>query len=132
MAMLRRLAAIVALVFLVACVSAKEYKGAVTKIDSDKKTVTVKVGSDEKTFAYSDASEFVGPKGAIPHDKLGKFAAQLTGAKGGVPATIETQEKDGKEVVANGHPVMSKLTLTFGSPARSGGKVPPDVKGQKD
>jgi hypothetical protein len=109
--MLRKVAAILTLVVVVACVSAKEYKGSITKLDALKKTVTVKVGDDEKTFSYTDSTEFVGNKGkTISQDRLSKIADKL-GDKG-MPATIVTEEKDGTEVVKNGNPLASKVTIS--------------------
>jgi hypothetical protein len=111
--MLRKLTALLALVFVVACVSAKEYKGSITKLDTEKKTMTVKVGDEEKTFAYTDTTEFVaGKKGALDHEKLKGFAEKLS--EKARPATVETTEKDGKEEMKDGHAVVSKVTLTRG------------------
>jgi hypothetical protein len=111
--MVRKLAAVLALVFVVACVSAKEYKGTITKVDTAKKTVTVKVDGDEKTFNYSDKTEFVksgkgGKEKAIASADLKTWASKI-GPKG-APATITTDEKDGKETV-------SKVTLGGKRPA---------------
>src|SRR5947209_9590510 len=116
--MLRKLTAVLALGFVVACVSAKEYKGTVTKIDTDKHTITAKVDGEDKTFGYTDSTEFMrqGRGGkeakAIPSDKLGIVAERV--AEKGAPATIVTDEKDGKEVVKGGKPVASKVTIGGG------------------
>jgi len=108
--MLRKLTALLALALVVACVSAKEYKGTVTKIDTDKKTVTVKIDDADKTIAYTDKTEFVRGKGkAIPQENLSKLAEKL-GDKG-FAATITTDEKDGKEVVTDGNPVATKISF---------------------
>jgi hypothetical protein len=109
--MLRKITAVVALAVVVACVSAKEYKGTITKIDPDKKTVTVKVDDKDKTFAYTDKSDFLkGDGSAIPHDFLSKVSERIE-KKGPIPATITTDEKDGKEVEANGNPVATKFAF---------------------
>jgi hypothetical protein len=106
--MLRKITALLALALIVACVSAKEYKGSITKIDTDKKTVTFKVDDSDKTFSYTDKSEFVGGKGPIPQENLSKFAGKVAGRK----ATIQTDEKDGKEVVdKDGNAVIKSLTI---------------------
>jgi hypothetical protein len=108
--MFRKLTAILALAFVVACVSAKEYMGTVTKIDTLKKTMTVKVGDEEKTFVYTDKTEMVGRKGkTITQDNLTKMADKL-GDKG-APATIVTEEADGKEVAKDGNAVATKITF---------------------
>jgi hypothetical protein len=108
--MFRKLTAILALAFVVACVSAKEYMGTVTKIDDLKKTVTVKVGDDEKTFSYSDKTEMTGRKGkTMTVDQVSK-RLQAVGDKG-MAATIVTEEKDDKEVVKDGNPVVTKITF---------------------
>jgi hypothetical protein len=111
--MLRKITAVLALALVVACVSAKEYKGTVTKVDSAKKTLTVKVGDDEKTFVYSDKTEFIGRKGkAVTQEQLPKMAEKA--GDRGMAATIVTEEKDDKEVVKDGNPVASKVTFMGG------------------
>jgi hypothetical protein len=108
--MLRKITAVLALALVVACVSAKEYKGTVTKIDVLKKTLIVKVGDDEKTFSYSGKTEFLGRKGqAVNEDRLTQISEKLGK---GVPATVVTEEKDDKEVVKAGNPLASKVTFT--------------------
>ncbi len=109
--MFRKVFAALALVLVVACVSAKEYKGTVTKIDTEKKTLTVKVDDAEKTFVYTDSTEFTGGKGgkSIPADGLSKLADRV--ASKARPATVVTEEKDGKEVLKDGNPVASKVQL---------------------
>jgi hypothetical protein len=109
--MLRKLTAVAALTVLVACVSAKEYKGNVTKIDTEKKTITAKVDDSEKTFSYTDKTEFVRGNGkTLPQTALSKLADKL-GEKG-MAATIATDEKDGKEVTdKDGNAVLKTVTL---------------------
>jgi hypothetical protein len=109
--MLKKLTAVVALIVLVACVSAKEYKGNITKINTDKKTVTVKIDDADKTFSYTDKTEFVGRKGnTIPQDNLSKLADKI--GERSAPATLTTDEKDGKEVTdKDGNAVLKNITL---------------------
>jgi hypothetical protein len=109
--MLRKIVALGALAVVVACVSAKEYTGTMTKIDEDKKTVTVKVDDKEHVFSYTDKTEFLRAKNgkAIPQEFLSKLAEKI-GDKG-IPATVTTDEKDGKEVVKGGHAVATKFTV---------------------
>jgi hypothetical protein len=116
--MLRRVAAVLALVLVVACVSAKEYKGTITKLDIDKKTVTVKVDGEEKTFVYSDKSEFLKGNGkSIPQEALSKLAERI-GDKG-IPGTVETDEKDGKEVSDKDGKVVIKSLKLMGKKQKS-------------
>jgi hypothetical protein len=106
--MLRRITALLAVALLVACVSAKEYKGSITKIDTDKKTVTIKVDDKDKTFSYTDKTEFVGGKGPISQENFAKFAGKVAGRN----ATIETDEKDGKEVTdKDGNAVLKSMKV---------------------
>lgn len=94
-------------------VLAKEYKGAVTKIDTASKTITVKVDGADKVFAYGDDTSFVTSKGkAMSGEMLTKFAEKLK--KNTPPVTIESAEKDAKEVAKDGNPVAAKVT--FGPP----------------
>ncbi len=94
-------------------VFAKEYKGDVTKIDTEKKLVTVKIDGEEKVFAYTDESTFVGGgKGGaktLDKDGIAKTAEKL--GKRARPATIVTEEKDEKEVMKDGKLVISKVTF---------------------
>src|SRR5262249_21362961 len=100
--MVRKIIAVAALAVVVACVSAKEYKGTMTKIDEDKKTVTVKVDDKDHVFTYTDKTEFLRGNGkAIPQEFLSKLAEKI-GDKG-IPTTVTTDEKDGKEVEKDGH-----------------------------
>jgi hypothetical protein len=112
--MVRNLAALFALAICVNCVSAKEYKGTATKIDTDKKTVTVKIDDTEKTFSYSDSTEFVrGKNKAVAQSDLSKLSTQIS-AKG-VAVTITTDEKDGKEVMdKDGNLTLTKVTIGGG------------------
>lgn len=90
-------------------VLAKEYKGAVSKIDTAAKTITVKVDGADKVFAYGDDTSFINAKGkALSGEMLTKFAEKL---KKAAPATIESAEKDGKEVAKDGNPVAAKVTF---------------------
>jgi hypothetical protein len=108
--MLRKITALLALALIVACVSAKEYTGNITKIDTDKKLVTVKIDDKEKTFAYTDKTEFLkGDGSAIPQEFLSKLGGKL-GDKGR-KATVTTDEKDGKEVETDGNAVATKFAL---------------------
>jgi hypothetical protein len=92
---------------------AKEHKGNVTKVDPDKNLITVKVGDEEKTFTFTDKTMFIGPKGKeISREGLSKLAEKL--AEKARPATIETEEKDGTEVVKDGKPVATKVTFRRG------------------
>ena len=108
--MLRKITAVFALAFVVAAVSAKEYKGTITKVDPDKKLVTVKIDDKDKTFTYTDKTEFLKGNGtAIPQEFLSKVGDRA--AKKGIPATITTDEKDGKEVITDGNPVATKFAF---------------------
>jgi hypothetical protein len=108
--MLRKFTAVFALALVVACVSAKEYKGTATKLDSDKKTVTIKVDDKETTITFSDKTEFFRGTDAIPQDFLSKVAKRVN-SKGVPNAVIVTDEKDGKEVLKDGNPVATKVTF---------------------
>jgi hypothetical protein len=93
---------------------AKEYQGRVTNLDTDKHTLTVKVGDEEKTFVYTDKTTFTGKKGNdIPQEKLAGFAEKVISKKG-ASATIVTEETDGKEVLKDGKAVVSKVTFKGG------------------
>lgn len=104
--MLRKLTAVLALVLAVACVSAKEYMGTITKVDTVKKTMTVKVGDEEKTFSYSDKTVITGRKGnSMTPEQVSK---QIE--KGRQPnVTLTTEEQDGKEVIKDGNPFATKI-----------------------
>jgi hypothetical protein len=112
--MVRKLAAVLALAFVVACVSAEEYKGTITKVDMAKKTLTVKVDGDVKTLTYDDKTTFV-RSGKDGGEKtvadLKAWAAKLKSK--GAAATVWTEKKDGKETV-------TKVTVGGGK----GGKTP--------
>ncbi len=117
--MVRKLAAVLALVFVVACVSADEYKGTITKVDLAKKTLTVKVDGDVKTLTYDDKTTFV----RSAKDGNEKTVADLKGwaaklKSKGAAATVWTEKKDGKETV-------TKVTVGKTGPR------PPRVPGQK-
>jgi hypothetical protein len=86
---------------------AKEYKDVrITKIDGD--TVTVKIGDDEKTFTLGDKATIKRGDNTLDKEKLGKV---LEKAKKGISATIETEEKDDKEVEKDGKKVLKSITL---------------------
>jgi hypothetical protein len=109
--MVRKIIAVAALAVVVACVSAKEYVGKMTKIDEDKKTVTVKVDDKDHVFSFSDKTEFIKGKdgSSIPHEFLSKLGERA--AEKGIPTTVTTAEKDGKEVEKDGHAVATKFLL---------------------
>src|SRR5262245_24580842 len=48
----------------------KEVKGALVKVDVEKKTLTVKTTDGEKTYDVNDETKFVGPKGGAADDGL--------------------------------------------------------------
>jgi hypothetical protein len=108
--MFRKITAVLALALVVACVSAKEYKGTATKLDTDKKTVTIKVDDKETTIGYSDKTEFFRGTDAVAQENLGK-AAKRANSKGIPGIIILTDEKDGKEVLKDGNPVATKVTF---------------------
>jgi hypothetical protein len=109
--MFRKLTAVLVLVLAVACVSAKEYMGSITKVDSVKKTMTVKVGDEEKTFAYSDKTEFIGRKGNTQTaEQVSKQVEKAAEKNRSVTVTITTEEADGKEVVKEGNPFATKVS----------------------
>jgi hypothetical protein len=107
--MLRALTCAFTVVLLFAVtVLAKQYDGTITKIDTDKNIITVKIGDDTKTFVYTDSTEFLSSKDkAISKERLGKLAEKL-GDKGR-PAILNTSEKDDKEEVKDGNPVLAKV-----------------------
>jgi hypothetical protein len=109
--MLRALTCAATLVLLCAVtLLAKEYEGTVTKLDTEKNVVTVKIGDNEKTFAYTDSTEFINAKGkAIKSEKLGKLAEKL--ANKAQDATLVTSEKDDKEEVKDGNPLLKTVTF---------------------
>jgi hypothetical protein len=108
--MLRKIGAILTLLALVTCVSAKEYKGVATKIDQEKKTITVKVDDAEKTFVYTDTTDFLRPNGKpLAQSALTKIAASF--GDNGPKVTIATEEKDGKEVLKDGNATATKITV---------------------
>jgi hypothetical protein len=88
---------------------AKEYKGEVSKIDSTAKTITVKVDGADKVFSFSDDTAFARGKKALDAAGLAKVAEAV--AKKPAEATIESAEKDGKEVVKDGNAVAAKVTF---------------------
>jgi hypothetical protein len=89
-------------------VTAKEYKGTIVKIDGD--VVKVKVGDEEKTFVFGDKTAIVNAKDeAVEKEKLAK-RVEKAGDKG-VGCTIDTEEKDGKEVAKDGKIVLKQIKL---------------------
>jgi len=91
-------------------VLAKEYKGAISKVDTAAMTITVKVDGADKVFAYGVDTSFIGANGkAMSGKALTKFAEKV-GTKPAA-ATIESTEKDSKEVVKDGNPVAAKVTI---------------------
>jgi hypothetical protein len=95
-------AALVAL-FCVGLAFAAEYKGTLTAIDTDAKTIKVKIEDQEKTFKYDDKTEFVQGKKTVETDKL----KDLKIGKKGRPVEFTTTGEGDKEVA-------SKVTLKGG------------------
>jgi hypothetical protein len=94
--MLRKLVgALVLVVLMVGFLVAAEYKGKVKSVDTDKNTITVTVGDDDKTFTVSDDTKIIGRKGTAVKDGLKNEKAFKTGNS----VTITTEKKDDKEVV---------------------------------
>jgi hypothetical protein len=98
--MLNRFISAVAVLFLLAgFLIAAEYKGTLTKIDEGK-TITVKIGDDEKTFKINDKTEFTAKrKGEDVTLKADQVAKMLEKATKGRPVTIKTEGEGSKEVV---------------------------------
>lgn len=93
----------------VAIVNAKEYDGTITKIDGD--NLTVKVGDAEKVFVVTEATKYQGgAKKDTPASKE-TLSKALERSKGSLKAKIETEEKDGKEVVKGGNAVVAKVSV---------------------
>jgi hypothetical protein len=112
--MLRKLSGVLALTLLASLASAKEHKGTATKLDSEKKTITIKVDDVDQTFAYSDTTEFVRANGkVIDQTALIKLAGRFGGDKA-PQVSITTEEKDGKEVMKDGNAVATKVAVGGG------------------
>jgi hypothetical protein len=88
------LAAVVALVFSFGSAIADEVKGKFVKYDADKKVLTVSVDDKEKEFTLTEDTKLT--RGDKPV-KAGLMA--LSKVKEGAMITLETEKKDGKNVV---------------------------------
>jgi hypothetical protein len=104
--MLRKLTGLMAMVLLlfVGVVMADEIKGKITKVDVDKKTMTVSVDGKETTYDVSDTVKMPKTKskktGEEKEQTLKGLAKQVENSKeGGVKAIVTTEKKSGKEVV---------------------------------
>lgn len=88
----------VAMMVCAGAVMADEYKGKITKVDADKNMITVKTKDKEMELPVDAKAKF-------PEIKDGKamnlkmMAKSKALEKGGIPATVITEMKDGKEVV---------------------------------
>jgi hypothetical protein len=85
-------------------VLADEIKGKITKVDPDKKMLTISVDGKETEYMVSDDCKMPVRKGKDGTERaatLKGLAGQADKAKdrGGITATIITEKKGGKEVV---------------------------------
>jgi hypothetical protein len=96
-------AAGLALFLFVAAITAKEYKGTLTKVEGD--TVKIKIGDDEKTFLLTDKTDITNVDG----DKIEKD--KVKAGKKGKGVTIVTEEKDDKEVEKDGKLILKSMKL---------------------
>ncbi len=105
--MLRTLVcACLALVLCGLAVLAAEYKGAkITKIDTDKSTVTFTVDDKDKTLPYDKDAEWSGPKGKIDKEVLEKIAKFISDKGGKADITTKGTGKD---------EVVTKVNFSFG------------------
>jgi len=87
--------AMLALALFTFTVLAKEYKGQCTAIDTDGKTLTVKVGDKEEKIKFDDKTSFTNAKSgkAIEADMLSKMSKQLN--KQPREVTVETNDTTG-------------------------------------
>jgi len=107
--MLKKFAAAgVVMAFLGGIVLAAEYEGTLKGIDTEKKTIKIKVkGADEeKTFKYGTAVKFegkVGRKGDAVEASADALSKHLEskGGKRGVRVKITTEGEGAKEVITN-------------------------------
>jgi CubicO group peptidase (beta-lactamase class C family) len=106
---LHKVAAALAIALVVVAASGKEYKGTITRVDVQTKTVTLTKDEKDTVFAFTDQSAFLKDGKAVPHEFLRKVAEKA--AKNGVPATVTTEEKGGKEVEEGGNPVATKFVF---------------------
>ena len=92
--MLRKLMGLLAVAMLlcVGVVMAEEVKGKITKVDVDKKTLTVSVDGKEMTYTVADDCKFPGGKDKPGSLKSFAKAVDKAGDKG-VNATIITDDK---------------------------------------
>jgi len=102
-----------AIVLCALTVMAKEYTEVpITHIDTDKHTVTAKVGDKDVTFSYTDKTSFGFGKKDIDPEKLSKFA-EFVNAKGATATIVTAEEKDKEIVDKDGRHVASRVTFVF-------------------
>lgn len=96
--MLRKLIGLmaVAVMLCASVVMAEEIKGKITKVDVDKKTVTVSVDGKETTYDVADDAKLPGKEGK---NTLKDLQGRVEKAKDGLKATVTTTKKGTKEVV---------------------------------
>src|SRR5262249_23298777 len=99
--MLRKLLGLfaIALLLCVGVVMAEEIKGKITKVDVDKKMLTVNADGKDHDLLVDDNADLGKGKGGNPRT-LEQLAKQVEKAGDkGVKATITTEKKKGKDVV---------------------------------
>jgi hypothetical protein len=94
--MLRLLSSLLVLIACVGGLSASEIKGKITKISTEKNTITVTVDDKDQTYSVDKEAKFVvrGKKKSVQDVEGG-----LSGLTTGSDATITLENKDGKDVV---------------------------------